>query len=471
MNELLSELGSGPILIVLALLCTTVVVVGLASPHVAFAVALACLYNPYFSFRYALSESFEGAGVRALFSLALLASLGFALFLRHSIHPHSDTRVRTFLDRPLMFFSGLMVISAIHALFAGHDLRLILADLMPLLEFLGFFIIGAKVLRTPRQAMTFSTIILVLGTFTASILLVLYVLLGSTLTTDFLVGGTGIAVQRLTDFMPIVLLPFALGMAIHAGTAKRLWLSMCIGILSATLIVGFWRSAWLAVVFALSFIVWSLSWDHQRSQRPTSIAVVVVVLGSVIFVVLPRLGLPIDPAEAVFARASSTRSTDSSARLSEIRDLSIVIANKPILGTGFGATTVMTSTLPPYADTLRHTGTVHNYYFALASQVGLLALLLFLWVPLRIFLVAKSALRQNLPGPQAGLLVGAVASFLAVGVAIAFNPIHLHFSLFAYLGALAALVTVLHHQHDELTSSLDQLGESKTTHPEGSRTP
>jgi len=219
--------------------------------HLALAVALAILYNPFFVYYLLLLNSWVGGRMRAATSTGLLLLLAAALFMRRTVNGQSLHRVRTPMDRwvavlGIFLFSGMMV-----GFYADNDLRLMIADLFPFVEFCSFFFITTLIIREPEAARKLMLRALTAGTATTLTLVVLYFLRGYMFQSQWIV-------PRLMDFIPVILLPCTIGMYLHAPTKRiKILLFVFSLILLLAILVGFSRSLWIATIVSTAFVLWS----------------------------------------------------------------------------------------------------------------------------------------------------------------------------------------------------------------------
>jgi hypothetical protein len=164
------------VIIAIAVGCLAVVGVTIRRPAWGLMLGAMVIYNPIFNYRFLLTHEFEGGSARATLSLAVLVCL-YAGLTASRIRDHRFRLSMPHLPWQLSYVV-LVLIGAAVGLIAGHDLRLVAADLFPVVEFTAYFPLVAVTCRNRDEASRLAIGLLLWGGLVAAIEVGLYVVVG-----------------------------------------------------------------------------------------------------------------------------------------------------------------------------------------------------------------------------------------------------------------------------------------------------
>lgn len=415
----------------LAIGICALILLAILRPDIYLLLALISVFNPYTVYTN-LTLNWEKSGIRAGISFFYIFLFLIAIFLGASIQKIS--RIKTPIDKLLIIFITFPLIGIAYGFFQGHDLRLILADAFPILEFLSYFFMTTLIIKKREQANlvfvgSLSWILLIeLGE------IIFYLYFFEDFSQRVLLGGS--IIYRLTDFMAAIVSPFLIALFFNLKSKKIKWSIILLAILPlVVLFLSFFRSLWLGVIVSLMFILWMYRKNKKQFKPLLNILLLWIIL---LFPINYFSGTTqLFEGQSLFSVALERGSTiltllkddsDYRGRIVQDKETLNEMYESPLIGKGFGDKTIEAPS---------------NYYWNIGYKLGLPALLFFLWVA---FISARSGIRifYNLPyGIFKGWTLGILASFVSISIVLTAFPAIIAFPIPAYLGTYAALLFII----------------------------
>lgn len=398
------------------------------NPLAGLSVALVANYDPLFNYFYLYTREFEGGSLRALISLALMTTVAAAVLVRRFVAGGLSIPRLRLAPGPLAYVL-LVVVGVVTGLGLGNDIRLIGSDLFPVVEFVGFFVLAAIAVHTPRQLRALCWVVVVWGGIAAGIDVAIYGFAGNQLVSHFALSGGSQLVKRLDDFMPTLILPLGVALlgAERAKFRSSLLSLLLMPMITAT-VLSFFRTLWLgSIVATLLLVAVSGNRSALLKRLVATVAVTAAILGVAGGTLLASVagGDYSSLADLVVGRIAYIEPTSSVARVEDNIDLLSSILGQPVFGLGLGG---VLNGQPLFSTS--------NYYLSLTAELGVFAFLAFGATTLvfarrllAVYRMVNSELRES--------VIGVAGSFAAMGVTLIAFPSLVHYPIPAYLGALA----------------------------------
>lgn len=393
------------------------------------------IYNPAFNYRFLFTHEFEGGSIRALISLVVLACVYYGVIVnRH----RNKTLIPGRIEIPWQAsYVVVALVGAVVGLLAGHDLRLIGSDLFPVIEFAAYFPLVGLACRNRDEAARFAVILLTWGGVVAAIDVVLYIFRGDLFASRFALNGGSTLIHRLDDFMPALLLPVTVVIAIltreRALRIGATAVSVCLG---AATILSFFRSLWLGLfVAAAVMLVIAFAGQIRRIRVTRQAAIVGAASGGVALVVLAVMSFVQVSGSSILSlvvsRALHVEKTSGTARVDDNITLLSMFSAHPV-GIGLGG---VSPSGPLFSAS--------DYYLTTAVELGVVGL--FLLIAMGIVFVDVNYWRYRMATDRLirALILGSIGSFTCMEVTLLTFPSLLHYPIPAYLALLAGIVGVL----------------------------
>ena len=271
--------------------------ISLTNLRLALILSVMAAYNPFFSDHFLFAQAFRGGRQRVLLSALAVIVLFCACVIKQ---PETRAATAGSTRRLFTYMVAWLIFPLLGALvglfFAGYPSAEVGAELLPLVEFVAYFYVAARIMRHPRDVRTVALYLALWVGLVSAIEVVRY----STSETLFALRvpvASGLWASRLTDFMLPILLPvgFAFSVIGERKLQRRLTAvaTICMGI---AVWLSFYRTIWVSTGAALA--LWALLAVKRgaRLQRtaPTLLrAALVAVLMLSVSVVLIRAGSPV----------------------------------------------------------------------------------------------------------------------------------------------------------------------------------
>lgn len=413
----------------------------LVKPYLGLAAGLGVLYNPWFNYAYLYTRGWRGGATLAAITASIVLLLSAALIVRAARGAKLE-RFPTPWDKPLLLFSLFPLIGLAHGFYRGNQPREILAELFPFAAFYAFFFLTPLALKSRREIKRVLLILSLWLSLSSLIGLILYFTRGYNFAFYILVAGG--LIPRLSDFLPALLLPFAVAFLL---TLKSRWYIAYLpaALFIAVLILSYFRSLWLGVIAAITFL---LVLTKPSAVKAVRFLGLLLLAGMIIFLLDAVVSYySLYPNQATVSQSLGERgeqtfvlegplSNSTVGRWLAYRSLIDEIWRSPLLGKGLGGT------FQHYAGWTAFLSSAPNYYLSLGAQLGLPALLAFTALMLLFFREGLRRLGSQQDSAHKALVLGILAGFVSIGVVLLTFPSLLHYPLAAYLGTGAALLFI-----------------------------
>jgi hypothetical protein len=398
------------------------------------------IYNPIFNYRFLFTHEFEGGSARATLSIAVLACLYIGIVVNRSRDPEfriSMPHIPWQVSYVVWAFIGAAL-----GLIGGHDLRLVVADLFPVVEFAAFFPLVALTCRSRVEASRLAVALLIWGSIVAAIEVGLYIVAGDQFVSRFAFNGGATLIHRLDDFIPALFLPLGVALAVQCRHSYvRVAAIAASTALTAATILSFFRSLWVGLFAALIVMLWIwfgssirlISFTRGLAVRlGVGAAIVVVVVGTLSVV---KVSSGLSAMSLLISRMTHIESTSGSARIDDNRQLIQLFQEHP-LGIGLGG-------MSPSGYPLFSTS---DYYLSTAVELGIVGLLLI--VAMTVTFVRRNYMRFRTESRplMRGIVSGTIGSYVCMAVTLLTFPSLLHYPITAFLAILGGVAAVVGQQ-------------------------
>lgn len=342
-------------------------------------------------------------------------------------------------------------LSALYGLLIGNELRYVVSDFLQLFEFAVLYWLTTQILWRSGRVWRIVTWAFVFFLLTLLWELAVYygvappLSWGTTASFEASVGGE--LVGRGISNAPFLFFPVILAVVLIAGarisSKVRLLLYLSLFLAGLSVLLSFTRSFWMGLLVASFFLLFA---GRKLNKAKVLLRFAVVLLVAIVILSLvPLQGkslsnwlvsrmaytLPQIADESNLGRAS---------RLLEYDTAWNVMQTSPILGAGLGS---------KYVGYIAGVGQLalkhymHNFYLAVIFRMGVIGLATVGWCLTMIFLAILRRIRDIRDVKERSLVVGLLASFLALAVqAVTFRSLLSH-PLSAYVGFGLGLATYL----------------------------
>ena len=189
--------------------------------------------------------------------------------------------------------------------------------------------------------------------------------LGLTVVEGYRVGGSGSGIFGNSNDMAlhlVTIVPIAIALVFATrGVIRKVLYGVCAALMMAAIVLTYSRGGFIGLIGALCFLAWKLGRRHRLSV--TVLAAIVIVL----FLVLAPGNYAVRLLSIFVPSLDPVGSAD--ARRAELFRSVYVAIHNPVVGVGMGN----------YASWLSYSGQVtHNTYTAIAAEMGLAALTIYM---------------------------------------------------------------------------------------------
>jgi len=397
--------------------------------------ALISIFDPYYAYL-TITQHWEKTIIRASISVIFILIFSIATLLKGTLK-EKLSRIRTPIDKLLILFLIFPLIGIAYGFFQGYSTRMILADSFPILEFTAFFFLTTFIIKNEKQAhkIIFGVLIWLLLIELGEIIFYFF---GGYQQLAYQRTLGGMVIKRLCDFMAVIALLLLMGLYLCPGSTKKKKLLILLSFIPLiVLILSFFRSLWMGVIFALIFILWMVG---KYKQCLKTLILSLIILGAILlsanYFIAPKIfeGKSIFP--MILEGATAIFPTSERAELVAEPFNRLVydwlflskIYESPIIGRGLGNEDI---------------GAPSNYYLEIAYKMGIPALFFFLWIFFVFFKKTISLFKATPLGLNKGLRLGILSAFIANAIVIIAFPALSHFPIMAYLGVMGASFFVL----------------------------
>lgn len=425
------------VLLALATIVAIALIVGttILRPVWGLVLGTAFVYNPAFNYRFLFTHQFQGGSERALVSLAVVACLYAGVFVAR--RRNNLPLLPAFRLPWQMAYFVLALIGAAVGMIAGHQIRLVAADLFPVVEFALWLPVAALIVGSTQGAGRLAVAILAWSGIVAAIEVALYLADATHFASKFALSGGTTLVPRLDDFIPALFLPLSLALAIHVHEQpwRVIAIASSIALTGATAL-SFFRSLWVGLFVALVVMAVAYWRLNKQIALTRSLLIRIAAAGGLAAIVvailsLVRIGSGGSITELVVSRVAHIEPTSGTARVIDNLQLLGLIKDHPF-GVGLGG---MEGNLPLFSTS--------NYYLSAGVELGVIAVVL--WV-----VMAASFLKQSLEryddstdSLTRAIVVGTLGSYTCMAVTLLTFPSLLHYPIPAFLGLLGGIVSVM----------------------------
>ncbi|MBU4310204.1 O-antigen ligase family protein [bacterium] len=329
--------------------------------------------------------------------LILLVTL--AIWLVRIREDREFSFTRTPLDLPILFFILFASLSLIRSINIHHSIS-------ALYRLISYFLIYFLVVNNIKNKLEIKKLILsILG---VSVFVTLYGLI------EFFIHNFSppfSTFPNLNIFASFLLISFSLASGLllfgkERGRAKRIVLGIMFILFLLAIITTRSRGVFLSLTLIVTFL------GYLKNKRYALITLVLVIL---FFSLLPT------PANSPLVRLITVGGKDPYAytRLSIWKSALSIFKNHPFLGTGLGT---FQDAFPGYSFPVegvfarfgKKASFAHNEYLQIASEMGIFALGIFMWI-LCAFLKKAKELLRNLRGKEEyGLVIGLIVGIMGI---------------------------------------------------------
>lgn len=335
----------------------------------------------------------------AITSVYLILLITLAIWLIRIKEDREFSFTRTPLNLPILFFILLASLPLIRSINIHHSI----SALYRLISYSLIYFLVANNIKSKLEIKK-----LILSILGVSVLVTFYGLI-EFFTHNFAPPFSTFPNQNVFASFLLIPLSLALGMLLFGkerGGGKRIALRIMIILFLLAIITTRSRGAFLSLALIVTFL------GYLKSKRYALIALALLIL---IFSLLPT------PVNSPLMRLITVGGKDPYAytRISIWKSALSIIKDHPFLGTGLGT---FSDAFPGYSFPVKgvfarfgkKASFAHNEYLQIASEMGIFALGIFIWLLCAFFKKAKEILK-NLQGKEEyGLVIGLVAGIVGV---------------------------------------------------------
>jgi O-antigen ligase len=394
--------------------------------------------------------------------ILLLASLGW-IVVRLLFVPGFRI-IRTPLDRPLLLFYGLTIVSTLVAIAqSAVDPGVAIQGIRVFSYYLTFFVV-TNLIRDSRQLNFLLNGILFVAVVVAITMIAQYLLGGSVLQGSVdpaAEGGGSGGVTRITvpPGFSVLLVSFVTSLCILVlerfkpiGVLQYLQCSL----MGVAFVMAFHRSYWaafIAVLLLATYLVRGVGWRRLIGWGvPAAFSAVLVLL---VVIAAPNLGLSrlVEASWAklntVNTRAFTGGDPNYNYRRLENQYAFGAITAKPLLGRGLGT---RYRPLDPRLDHIDgtniedHSDFIHNSHLKILLQSGLLGYLSFTWLSVAFLLRGLRNWRKVSSDRLRAVVLGFSLAYLVALIAAGANSLFTHWSWVPLLGIIMGINEVILRQ-------------------------
>lgn len=395
--------------------------------------------------------------------ILLLGSLSL-IFLRRMVEPNFRT-IKTPMDRPLLFFVGVTLLSTFIALYQSKVDPIEARRWIRILFYYNTFFIVTNLVRDHRQLNLLIRGILIIASITAAAMVVQFAL-GSSV--QILPGRvevlatSGKSYESVTRILPpgysLVVVTFVVLLSLLVFDKSRTsgWIKLVgVGLTGMAILATFLRSYWSAIALVFGIIVLlAKRQDRRRLLRWAGVAVLI----SIVILSITAQG-PDSRGQklisASFERFSSLLDTNTF----EGKDSSVTwryiendyamksIAEHPLLGQGMGFT------YRPFDRRMDQSYNVgggldfrkfiHNGHFWIMLQSGLIGYGIFLWMSLTFIIRGFMYWRKIMVTRLRAVVLGFTLSYIAILVAAVVNSTFMQWYWTPIIGIMMGINEVI----------------------------
>lgn len=383
-------------------------------------------------------------------SLGLLLGI---ILVKYIVSPYKSTLVRTPLDLPILLFVGASTISFFYAVYSrGVDRGWLVPQWRIIFCYLVFFAV-TNFIRTRRQFVMFTGVLLALGATTAT-LVVLQAVAGPSLRIlpNVSLGVANVFDQEYADvsrvivpgtpliFMLLIPILILYSFPTLRRGIKGLIFPAVIILLLAAIAISFSRTWWMGIgvaMLGLFLFVSARQWGFLLGR--IGIPVVVLLLAiPLVGSFVPQAGNVVQVlglrAGSLFAGEQTIQDSSTQWRIREIDSAFVKIQEHPILGVGPGG-----ELRDPWWNTDDLTRFMHNSYLFILADLGVLGFLPFLWFSAA-FLFRGFHYGRKLEDPTLkGWVLGLTLSYVALAVASISGPEFMAWHTVPVIGVILGL--------------------------------
>lgn len=383
---------------------------------------LVVAYNPWFNHANLFLREWSGASYRA--TTVTYAWIGAMVILAVSARMQAAMRSIAVALPTMLVILAVVCLS----LLVGHDEKMVISDVFPFAEAAMFGSLASVVIGRTSEAVRWRWLEYTFWWvgITAVYELWLYRSSSGHFESRFL-NADGLILARLDDFVPALLLPVAVLCALAADSRRlRAAAVLCAASGAGVLLVGFFRSIWLATLCGLGVAI--VLWLRLHRPRGWGLRVLVGGVGAVLVLnfspgMLHLPGNVPSLAQDRILGPQLAQERSLSGRIEANRDLVAEIKRHP-LGVGFGTTYYNESRVQRLPIS-----SVPNYPLGFTLQVGIIPMCILVALGLRE--VRRRARVAGLTKDDS-LWFGCMMTYgVTLLVSLLLFPSILHFPLFA----------------------------------------
>jgi O-antigen ligase len=388
-----------------------------------------------------LPKASIGGGTLHIPDLLLLGLLGLMAF-RWLVKPEFKI-VRTPLDRPLLIFYGVTLLSTFIAIFRSSvDVVDAKIAIRVLSYYLTFFIV-TNLVRELRQLNFLLNSLFLLATVVAAAMILQFFIGHTVQLLPGRVESLGIKggiYEEITRIIPpglsILLVSFCALLCIlvlEKNRPRRLFEFLQFGLLGIALLFTFLRSYWAVLIIVLFLLAYIFrGYDRRRLIRGGVVAVFSAALILLVIFIDPssraaRLASASMDRLDTLGRSGTYQGKDSSLnwRMIENRYALSAIASHPLLGLGMGAKyrplDFRIDLRDPSLRSFDFRGFIHNGHLRILLQSGLIGYLCLIWLSLGFLIRGFRHWRSITNDRMRGVVLGFTLVYLAILIAALVN--------------------------------------------------
>jgi O-antigen ligase len=390
-----------------------------------------------------------------LVDLVLLILLG--LIVLRALVERNFKIIRTPLDRPLIGFFGLALLSTFIAVVnSSVTFSLAIAETRYVAYYLIFFAITSLV-REDRQLRFLLRGMILLATVVAATMIVQFVL-GDRV--DLIAGRVetlttnGTRYSGITRVLPpgqslilIVFVVIAVTLALVKFRLRVLWRYVHLGLLGLSVVLTFNRSFWVGVILALLLLVYLSKRQERRRLAGWGMATILISA----LIMIPLFANPTSrAAQLVSASVERLGTLGSTKKTLEDKQSTFrwryfeygyavpQIISHPLIGLGLGAR------YRPFVAGIDYAGFdgrgyTHNGHMWIMMKAGLLGYLCFMWLSLA-FLFRAFKNWRRIPDPRMqGSVLGFALAYVGVLVGAIVDPMFVQWAWTPVIGIMMGM--------------------------------